>query len=75
MIAYEQPVITCTGMHRRFGRAVCTSDGKRVQCHRCSATFTPADWKNCGIAYALVDGMAMFYDGYRRFTEDVDDAG
>ncbi len=25
-----------------------------------------------GIAYAIVDGMAMFFHGYRRFTEDVD---
>ncbi|MEX2216245.1 MAG: hypothetical protein WD768_19195 [Phycisphaeraceae bacterium] len=25
-----------------------------------------------GIAYALVGGMAMFFHGYRRFTEDVD---
>jgi hypothetical protein len=25
-----------------------------------------------GVAYAVVGGMAMFYHGYRRFTEDVD---
>ena len=25
-----------------------------------------------GIPYALVGGMAMFFHGYRRFTEDVD---
>lgn len=25
-----------------------------------------------GIPYAVVDGMAMFFHGYRRFTEDVD---
>jgi hypothetical protein len=25
-----------------------------------------------GIAYAVVGGMAMFFHGYRRFTEDVD---
>ena len=25
-----------------------------------------------GVPYALVDGMAMFMHGYRRFTEDVD---
>jgi len=25
-----------------------------------------------GVPYALVDGMAMFLHGYRRFTEDVD---
>ena len=25
-----------------------------------------------GIPYAIVGGMAMFYHGYRRFTEDVD---
>jgi hypothetical protein len=25
-----------------------------------------------GISYALVGGMAMFFHGYRRFTEDVD---
>src|SRR5438876_9290486 len=25
-----------------------------------------------GIPYAIVGGMAMFYHGFRRFTEDVD---
>ena len=25
-----------------------------------------------GIAYAIADGMALFFHGYRRFTEDVD---
>ena len=25
-----------------------------------------------GIPYAIADGMALFYHGYRRFTEDVD---
>lgn len=25
-----------------------------------------------GISYAVVDGMALFQHGYRRFTEDVD---
>jgi len=25
-----------------------------------------------GVPYVLVDGLAMFYHGYRRFTEDVD---
>ena len=25
-----------------------------------------------GVSYALVDGMAMFHHGYRRFTDDVD---
>ncbi len=25
-----------------------------------------------GIPYAVVGGMAMFFHGYRRFTEDVD---
>lgn len=25
-----------------------------------------------GVPYAIADGIAMFYHGYRRFTEDVD---
>src|SRR3984893_16956753 len=28
--------------------------------------------QDLGIPYALVGGMAMFFHGYRRFTEDVD---
>jgi hypothetical protein len=28
--------------------------------------------ENLGIPYAIVGGMAMFFHGYRRFTEDVD---
>src|SRR5712692_8190811 len=28
--------------------------------------------QDLGIPYAIVGGMAMFFHGYRRFTEDVD---
>ena len=68
MIAYEQLLSRDVGWALREGGMHFEKDSA---VHKALRKITRR-LEELGIPYAIVGGMAMFFHGYRRFTEDVD---